>query len=112
MCFGMVCQLNSAGKEVIEMGFAYYHIIQYLFGILLSFIGLRFAFAYFKLIMIRGFHFDFVMCFVGSSLLMASGLYLTVMPWGLKTWLVGIGLFAAGRILGRIVYIVDSRRAI
>ncbi len=92
------------------MEFAYYHILQYLFGIFLGFIGMRFAYAYLKLIIFRGLVFDFVMCFLGSSLLMAAGIYLVIMPWGWETWAISAALFIAGRMLGGIVHLVDRHR--
>lgn len=82
----------------------YFLIIQDVVGILILLVGLKLSVLYFLYIIRHGDKLKNIICFIGSIILMFSGLNLVFFNKGLLTWIISLVLIIISSLFGRLAY--------
>ncbi len=82
----------------------YFLIIQDIVGILIVLLGLKLSVLYFLYIIRHDDKLKNIICFIGSTMLMFSGINLVFFNKGLLTWFISLVFIMIGSLFGRLAY--------
>lgn len=82
----------------------YFIIIQDVVGILIVLLGLKLSVLYFLYIIRHGDKLKNIICLIGSTMLMFSGVNLLLFSKGLLTWFISLVLIIISSLIGRLAY--------
>lgn len=90
--------------DVNKVDVSYFLIIQDIIGVLIVLLGLKLSVLYFLFIVRHGKKFKNIVCLIGSTMIIYSGINIVFVNKGLQTWFISIGFIVVGSLLGRIAY--------